>query len=243
MSKSVVEKHFTLPELMEIDKLSNMVDSIFSVLDKKNIAQIINAFYFTSLVTEEGKIYVQIKNISKILRTGNSKAERPLIYRGKKDFLSPAQIITYEGHEYISGPSLAALLDYRISTSKGKTKVYLKLSKNIFNNLNDCTSVNDLREMFLHNVEENRKNLKKERIKLKGITKCELSGREFDSENDVEFSHIDSVAVAPEKALNVENGLIVLKTIHKDITKNGINDFKELYVYCINNDYSTDWAE
>jgi len=69
-------------------------------LDKGHIASIINAFYINTRICRNGIPYIRAKGLASILRTGNSGAERPLIYQGIPGVLAPSAIIEIDG-EYI----------------------------------------------------------------------------------------------------------------------------------------------
>ena len=84
--------------------------------------------------------------------------------------------------------------------------------------------------------------LKKARIEKFNIKKCEFTGKIFENDSSVEFAHIESVVTNPFKALDLDNGVIILKEIHKNITKSNIHSFNELYRFCLENDYALEWA-
>jgi len=64
----------------------------------------------------------------------------------------------------------------------------------------------------------------------------------FAKDSDVKFAHIESVVVNPFKALDLDNGVIILKNIHANLTRLNIHTFEQLYLFCKENHYSTDWA-
>jgi len=211
-------------------------------LDKGHIASIINAFYINTRICRNGIPYIRAKGLASILRTGNSGAERPLIYQGIPGVLAPSAIIEIDGEDYISGPSLLALISTRISMKSGITKEYLSIAFNLYNRIINLSTVRDMKDVFISEIDNNRPYLKKERIEKFGINSCEFTGKIFNSYNDVEFAHIESVVTNPFKALDINNGVIILKAIHTNLTRQNIHTFEQLYHFCKDNRYSLDWA-
>lgn len=74
------------------------------------------------------------------------------------------------------------------------------------------------------------------------IKYCEFTGKKFNSRSEVEFAHIHSVITNPELAIDINNGVIILKEIHKDMTKKQLHTYNKMYKYCETNGYSLAWA-
>ncbi len=70
----------------------------------------------------------------------------------------------------------------------------------------------------------------------------ELTGEILEYQS-CEFSHIRSVSLFPQFASLIENGLIVNKKTHEEITKYNINDEHELYNLCELKGWSLEWYE
>lgn len=164
----------------ELEVISTLAQSS---LDKGHISSIVNAFYLNTRICRNGIPYIRAKGVASILRTGNSGAERPLIYQGISGVLAPSAIVEIDGEDYISGPSLLALISTRISMKSGITKEYLSIAFNL------------------------------------------------------------SVVTNPFKALDLNNGVIILKSIHANLTRQNIHTFEQLYRFCKDNHYSLDWAD
>jgi hypothetical protein len=222
--------------------IDNISKAIIDQLDKGNIYSIIDAFYQNTQIYLSGMPFISVKGISKILRTGNSRAERALIYQGIPNYLPKAEIIKINGEDYISGNQLIAIIDYRISGKLGKTKEYLNISRKIYYHIVESSYTRDIKDMFIEEINQYRPRLKKERIKKYNIRKCEFTGKIFNSHKKVQFAHIDSVVYRPDKALDIDNGVIILIEIHKDMTNEGINTYEETYKYCEKKGYNLDWA-
>lgn len=231
--------HYSLQEICEKEELDYVCSKIYDLLSKNHLQIIKNAFLNNTKIASNGLVYLKIKGLAQILRTG---ASNYFVYQGVDGIISPAEVISIDGEEYISGSTLAGLLDYRISTTLGRTKTYLKFSRQIYQMIGELDSINTVRTIYLHDIEKNRKELKKARIKKYNIVACEFSRNKFDNNSDVEFAHIRSVITNPHLASDVDNGVIILKHIHAELTSLNIHDYEGMYNYCVRKGYSTDWA-
>jgi hypothetical protein len=232
-----------LADLVERDALQFALSAATQSLHRGHISAILNAFHANTQVSASGVPYVRVRGIAPILRTSNSGAERPLIYRGIAGLIGSAEVVEISGEEYISGPCLAGLLYARISTSDTKTRLYLEFSMSLYNKISNIPVIRDLKELFISNVEENRPRLKKTRIAYYSITRCEFTAEPFADLSAVDFAHIESVITNPFNALNIDNGVIILKKIHRELTKLQIHDFDGMYEYCVERNFSTAWAD
>lgn len=231
-----------LRDLIERPELNYIADIATNALNTGHITGIINAFFLNTKICVNGVPYIKISGLSTILRTGNSGAERPLIYQGMLGVLPPATIIEVDSEEHISGPSLKALIDARIAFTDGKTKNYLQVAMQTYDKIVNLSQVRDLKEVFLDDIRNNRSLLKNRRIFEYGITQCEFSGLLFTNRNEVEFAHIESVITQPLLALDIDNGVIIMKAIHRELTRLGIHDYQRMYQFCLDNNYSTNWG-
>ena len=231
-----------LDDLIERPEIDHIANAATSVLDKGHVTSIVNAFFVNTKICVNGVPYIKVKGLSGILRTGNSGAERPLIYQGMANILSPAEIIEIDGEEHISGPSLRAILDTRIAFADGRTKQYLRVSMQAYERIITLSQVSDLKELFLDDIRNNRPLLKNQRIAEYNITHCEFSMKIFNNNSEVEFAHIESVITQPLLALDIDNGVIILRSIHRELTSQRIHGYEELYNFCIKNKHSTSWA-
>ena len=102
---------------------------------------------------------------------------------------------------------------------------------------------NELRESYYLEIEQNRNRLKKERIRRYNITCCEFTGKRFRKLDEVEFAHIEGVVVCPDKALSIDNGVIILKEIHAELTRMQALTFEDMYRYCQKMRYSLESAD
>lgn len=232
-----------LNDLVERQELNHIASIATNALNQGHVTGIVNAFFINTKICVNGVPYIKISGLSTILRTGNSGAERPLIYQGMSGILSAAEIIEIESEEHISGPTLRAILDARISFTDGRTKQYLQVAMNAYERIINLSQVRDLKEVFLDDIRNNRPLLKSQRIAEHNITRCEFSNQPFTNRSDVEFAHIESVVTQPLRALDINNGVIILKSIHRQLTSIGIHDYEGMYNFCLDKNYSTAWAD
>ncbi|WP_432224563.1 hypothetical protein [Enterobacter wuhouensis] len=221
----------------------NMNSALIATLSTKHLTTIKNAFTRAILVWQNGMFYVKISELNHLLRTGNSGVDNYLWQHGMQGYTSASTPYTINNEIYISGSDFCALLDARIQTSIAKVNLYLRYVRALYQELTSNNIISDLRTTFHTEINQLRSTLKNERIQAKGITHCEFSNTLITNSNQVQFAHIDSVATAPLKALHIENGVIILSTIHQLLTSQGILDFEGMYDFCKENNYSTTWAD
>lgn len=234
--------YHSLSEISERNELDLVLSAASDVLNIGHVTAIVNAFFVNTKVCINGIPYIKVSGLSTILRTGNSGAERPLVYQGVPGVISAAEIIEINGVEHISGPTLRALIDTRMAQTIGRTRQYLLVAMHSYERIINLSQVRDLKEIFLDDIRNNRSLLKTQRIAELNITSCEFTGAPIFNRQDFEFAHIESVVTNPLLALNVRNGVIILKTIHRDLTRLGIHGYEGMYAYCQSNGYSTAWA-
>lgn len=241
-SQLPVAIYHNLNELVEKAELETVLNIVQQQLHRGHITSILNAFFLNTKICINGIPYIKVTGLAKILRTGTSGAERPLVYQGIQGVISSAELIEIEGYEYISGPSLIGLINTRTLLVSATTKQYLNVATQTYYKIINLSQIRDLKEIFLDEIRNNRPYLKRDRIEIFSITQCEFTGEYFNQCDEVEFAHIESVSTNPFKALDITNGVIILKHIHKDLTKRKIHNFDEMYNYCLEKNYSLIWA-
>lgn len=231
-----------LNSMVDRSELYHIANAATNALNQGHVTGIVNAFFVNTKICVNGIPYIKISGLSTILRTGNSGAERPLIYQGMQNVVAPASIIEIDGDEHISGPTLRSFIDTRIAFTSGRTKQYLQVAMQAYEQIINLSLVRDLKETFLEDIRSNRPLLKTQRIAMYNITCCEFSGIQFNHPSETEFAHIESVVTQPLRALDVNNGVVIMKSIHRDLTNRGIHDFEGMYNFCKENNYFTNWA-
>lgn len=235
-------RYYDLAQLSDPLSINDITIAALDQLDKGSVESITKALYVNTKICVNGIPFIKVQGIADIIRTGNSGLERALIYQGLPGFLPRSEIVSIDGFDHISGHSLCAILDSRIANRSGKTKQYLQIALSLYCKILNTGAVRDLKEMFLDEIESKRASLKSERIRVHGITKCEFTESPIYDYSLVQFAHIDSVVYNPNRALDINNGVIILREIHADMTRQGINSYEETYSYCVAHGYSLKWA-
>jgi len=212
-------------------------------LNRNTLTTIRNSFNSGMLVRINGMSYLKATGLSQLLRTGNSGAHNIYVQQGIQGYVSPSTTYSIDNEMYISGSDFCGILDARINSTYGKTNLYLRYVRSIYQSIMSLPIVSDFRVSFIHEINTRRNDLKLQRISLKNITCCEFSGVFYSSKSQVQFAHIESVTSSPMNALNIENGVIILNEIHAELTRLGIHDFAGMYDFCQARSYLTTWAD
>lgn len=201
-------------------------------LDKTTVKKITNAIN-CGKPDSRGIIWMNCSTLHTVLRVKAKVDAKYLL-----ETIDQKYKTTYEGEEYVLWSSIISIVEKR-REEKPKNK-YLSLVMDILNEINESDDIQLLRLKAQNLMEQRVKKLKKERIKSYKIKKDELTNEPLDKKK-AEFSHIRSVAMFPDLAGNMWNGLIVNKDTHVIITQVGVNDEEELYKLCYKKGWNTDW--
>lgn len=208
---------------------------VFETAAKSCVTRINNAYNNCGFIDKTGVMWFDSARIDDILRTSKSNA-RYMISKIDEEFKR-----SIGNKMYVRGYEIRKLLDIRIQNEGiGKKKEYLLYSEKIYNAIRDCDSAEKIRTSYDLEIKESRKGLKKKRISKYKIKFDELTGEKL-IKRTAEFSHIRSFAMFRDIGDEIENGLIVNKQVHLEITKCGINDEEELKALCDKNKWKTDW--
>lgn len=203
---------------------------------KGTIKAILNAYNETVSFDNTGVMWIERGRVSDILRTTKANAKYIIT-----NLIEDDGKMIYLGKQYVRGYDLKKLIDKEIQElGLGKKKEYLKFSEEVYNAIRDCPMAENLRNAYFNTMMENRKLLKKARIKAYKIKEDELTKKSIKATLG-EFSHIRSVALFKDYAQSIDNGLIVSKATHKIITREGVNDEEELLELCKNQGWDTGW--
>lgn len=246
MPNSLVLQNYTLESLIQRDDIRSTRQAILNQLNNGNITGILNAFLSNTLVTEFGYVYFKVNGLNNILRTSVSGLERAYVYQGVPEQFSPSEIISFNGDDYISRYELIKLIEYRLdNVPSAKTKLYLEIVKEIYDRVVNYPDFTNLKNAFIEKVQEKRSSLKAARMTEYNIMNCEFTNAIITRDNiiEYEFAHLDAVAHNPFLALNIDNGVIIHKNIHLDMTKKRLNTAQDIYNYCIEHGYLVDWAK
>ncbi|MDU4938202.1 MAG: hypothetical protein E6X34_07075 [Clostridium sp.] len=201
-------------------------------LDKTTVKKITNAIN-RGKPDSRGLIWINCSTLHTVLRVKTKVDARYLLETIDKKYKT-----TYEGEEYVLWSSLISIVERR--REENPKNRYLSLVMDILNEINECDEIQLLRLKAKNLMEQRVKKLKNKRIRSYKLKEDELTNDPLDKKK-AEFSHIRSVAMFPELAEMLWNGLIVNKDTHFIITQIGINDEEELYKLCYEKGWNTDW--
>ena len=201
-------------------------------LDKTTVKKIINAIN-RGKPDSRGLIWIKCSTLHTVLRVKTKVDARYLLETIDKKYKT-----TYEGEEYVLWSSIISIVERR--REENPKNRYLSSVMDILNEINECDEIQLLRLKAKNLMEQRVKKLKNKRIRSYKLKDDELTNDPLDKKK-AEFSHIRSVAMFPELAEMLWNGLIVNKDTHFIITQVGINDEEELYKLCYEKGWNTAW--
>lgn len=220
----------------------NLSSFILDRLYSRTLKAIISAFHNAIILNTNGAVYIDVTYLHTLLRT-NPGAASTIWQDGICGYVSGVDGKEISGNLYITGPDFIGLVDARMQTVPGISKLYLQYIQAAYYTISSHQHVVDVRAAFVDTINKMRSELKRLRISEKNISKCEFSNTAFINNSQVDFAHINSIVTDPENALNINNGVIVLKKYHKELTQRHIQDFSGMYKYCLDNKLSIVWAE
>lgn len=201
-------------------------------LDKTTVKKITNAIN-RGKPDSRGLIWINCSTLHTVLRVKTKVDARYLLETIDKKYKT-----TYEGEEYVLWSSIISIVEKR--REENPKNRYLSLVMDILNEINECDEIQLLRLKAKNLMEQRVKKLKNKRIRSYKLKEDELTNDPLDKKK-AEFSHIRSVAMFPELAEMMWNGLIVNKDTHFIITQVGVNDEEELYKLCYEKGWNTAW--
>ena len=201
-------------------------------LDKTTVKKITNAINYGK-TDSRGLIWINCSTLHTVLRVKTKVDARYLLETIDKKYKT-----TYEGEEYVLWSSIISIVEKR--REENPKNRYLSLVMDILNEINECDEIQLLRLKAKNLMEQRVKKLKNKRIRSYKLKDDELTNDPLDKKK-AEFSHIRSVAMFPELAEMLWNGLIVNKDTHLIITQVGVNDEEELYKLCYEKGWNTAW--
>jgi hypothetical protein len=217
-----------------------------SRLDSKTLKSIYNAWTTSAIVDSNGIIWISTVHLHRVLRTDKPTArfhiDNSILKEDKKQC---------QGKIYVRGNVVSGLSD-KILQSAGsiRREKYVGYSGDVYRQIRDSPGACLARSEHYEHLNTCKPLLKKTRIKTLEITKDELTGasceifsqgRKGYSFKNMQFSHIRSVAVYPEIADCIWNGLITHKDIHRIITDSAINNEEQLVNLCDEYGWTTNW--
>lgn len=215
----------------ELDILDPIVDSRAK---GKVVKEISNAWKDSTIIDSKGWLWVRKDRLHSILRTKKDNIGY-IVMQIEDEYKT-----TIGKSTYIRGCKVLEIIARNIEENGVGTKgIYLETSKKYYDSINSCDRAKVLRLEYDNSLKEQRKKLKKKRIKKYNIQYDELTKEPL--KRGCEFSHIRSVAMYKYISDNIDNGLIVNKQTHEIITSRSVNDESELLILCKEMKWDTSW--
>lgn len=198
--------------------------------------EISNAWRDSVLIDSKGWIWVKKEKLHSILRTSIHNINF-IVMQIPDEYKR-----SYDGTPYIRGfKVMEQLIKAQEENGTGSRGINLEASKQYYEQIHMCDTVKMLRLDYDNQLKSNRSKLKKKRRNTYKITHDELTGEKL--KWGYEFSHIRSYSLYREFADHIDNGLLVNKEIHRQITECGINNEEELLRFCQDHQYKTNWYQ
>jgi hypothetical protein len=206
-------------------------------LTKKTFTEITNAVDAHVYLDNQARLWIATDALPKILRTKLANTNYIL------DKIASKHKASYDGKGFVRGSKVLGQISEEIEKAGlEKRGHYLRLSEECLKSIRDSDTAKSIRGAYEAYWREEKKKLKKRRIKKYKIEVDELTGESLEIKT-AEFSHIRSSSMYKEFSLNIENGLIVNKGTHDIITAQGVNDEEELLALCSIKGWNESWYE
>lgn len=194
--------------------------------DKATVTKIHKAWVEGGGVDLSGCLWIDVDSLPAILRTTRPRVEVLL------EQVERAELQEIDNKLYLYGPEALkriAVEKTRAGTNEKRLK-YLKLSMEMYQQLDDSGAIDDKKHKFQFALLEAKKSLKGDRLEKIHTDTDELTGKPLSQ--DAQFSHIRAFHAYPAIGLKIENGLIVNPETHAVITKQGVVNEKQLLKLC-----------
>ncbi len=211
-------------------------------LDSTTLTKIKNAWQNHAVVDNLGYVWLEFSGVGSVLRIVKRKKAKYFV----DNFISEYDKRTINGKTYIRGTVLGKMIDENIQGARtSKKRRYSKFSRDLYQIIVDHDVCENIRAISSEELVFALRKMKTERLKfLKGTKYEDIDELTLDDlEKNAHFSHVRSVSLFPELALAVWNGLLVNSETHKLITKQNIQDEKQLVKLCKEKGWSTKWTK
>lgn len=204
-------------------------------LNQSSIQQTLNAWSRGSLVDGIGQVWIDDDFLSSIWRTDKATASY------FADDIRDKDKSSFNGKNYIKYSAVIYILNELIqSPIKNKRREYLKVSDKIGTAVRDSAFVHNKQLIYSEHIEDAKKKLKSQRIKMYNISLDELTFEPLELSSS-EFHHIRRQSIYPNLISFIWNGLVINKQTHTIITQSDISDEYDLEVLCKEKRWSLDW--
>lgn len=206
-------------------------------LHKGTLTQIVSAYDSHAYLDSDGVLWLSGEKLNVILRTSPTIAK--FIVNGVSD--NDKTVI--DNKSFVRGAEINSHITREIEKSGLNDRGhYLRFSEECLNNIRDSYTAKAIRGEAEVRFNKELSKLKSNRISTFNVEHDELTG-ELLVRKSAEFSHIRSKKIYKQLALYIENGLIVNKDTHDQITNEGIIDENQLQFFCEQKGWKTDWYD
>ncbi len=203
-------------------------------LNSPTALSIYNAWMETTVIDNNGAIWILPNRLGEIIRTSKSNAKY-IVDKIGDEHKKESAIGTYLRYSAVNN-LLNKIIENPTTDTKEKYAAY---SESIGMAIRDSSEARLLRLQAYAELQRVRRRLKKQRLKWLSLSHDELTGKPLLTSSH--FSHIRSCAVYPHLISCIWNGLVVNTDVHQLITHQGVNDENELFSLCLQQKWSTDW--
>jgi len=211
------------------------IDNSLIPLNEATKNSISNAWEECAVFDEFGRVWIISDKIHVLLRTSKENAKYIVGGISDNNKYRDGDIL------YIRGSEIYKILDETLQNARSfRRENYIRFSELFYRAIRDSDRGCLLRTAFYEHLNRTIGSLKQKRIKVFALQYDELTGEILEYQS-CEFSHIRSVSLFPQFASLIENGLIVNKKTHEEITRYNINDEDELYNLCELKGWSLEW--
>ncbi|HDR9163782.1 TPA: hypothetical protein QDB28_004188 [Burkholderia vietnamiensis] len=196
-----------------------------------------NAWESGALTDATGQVWVDEQHLDAIWRT--DKATVSFFVGG----ILPHDRANFSGRRCVKYSAVCYRLNEILQGPiTNKRREYLRLSEIIGMHARDASQAEVLRLRNTESVNDAKRRLKADRIRVYGLQFDELTGQLLDIVS-CEFHHIRRQSGHSDLIGMIWNGLIVNRSTHNLITSSQISDEIQLHDFCVRMSWSTDWYE
>lgn len=201
-------------------------------LEKSEKERIEKGIIEGGIATPDGKCYIGIKEIPKVIVSDKKAAAR--VYNNAENKYKLEDSTT----KYLGVPELQKEISRRLEEPRSTLeREKLAHSERCLETFRENESSRKSRAIGADRIAKSRTTIGSKKIKEEKIEHCELSGEKFNG--NAEVHHIERVADEPSKALEHSNLIAVTDKIHDKIHNENAETPEELKEFIDNEGYNT----
>lgn len=221
----------TLPDIIKAKDLELKFPKN-KFLEKKETDRIENGILKGGIATGDGKCFIRLAQLPKVLISDKSAAAR--VYNNADE---KYKLENFE-EKLLEIPEIQKDLTRRLEEPRSALeREKLNHSENCLKVFRENETLNKNRLIESDRIAKGRLTIGTEKIKNEKIEECQLSGEKFNG--NAEAHHIERVADEPNKALDTKNLIVTTDKIHKEIHKENAETPEELKKFIDEKGYST----